>query len=174
MNPQPPGTHVDLLTRTHRYTGTVATHGFRLADQLNSGSSSILEIEDVLVSSQGIRPTELRAPHLLMRKQDVLAAFLAGDHEAPLRRSNNRVERRRHGAMFILPDLMLSGIIHLPGRVPPDAFLATTSVLPTFLALTTPTIHSSSFPIMEQEYEVAIIRREWIEALELAGELVPT
>jgi hypothetical protein len=171
MDTHPPGPKVDLLTQTHRFLGSIPTHGFRLADLLNDGNSSILEMQDVLVSTQGVRPTELQAPHLLLRKQDVLAAFLSGDHEAPLRRSNNRVERRRHGAMFMLPGMMLSGIVHLPGRIPSDAFLAANSLLPPFLALTNPTIHSSLFKLRDEPYEVAIIRREWIEAMELSGEL---
>lgn len=165
------GKQVELLTRTHRYVGSIPMHGYRVADLLNDGNSTTLALEEVVVSTSGLRPTEWQAQHLLLRKHDVLAAFLTGDHEAPLRRNNNRTPRRRQGALFVLPGLMLSGVIHLPGRTPAETLLTTQSLLPPFVALTSPTLHSCSFPLLDQPYEVAIIRRDWIEALELAGEL---
>jgi hypothetical protein len=172
MDIQLGGTTVDLVTRSHRYVGRIDTHGYRMADVMNDNTSSILEMEDVLVISQGLRPAELRAPHLLLRKQEVIAVLLAGDHEAPIRRSNNRVERRRHGAMIMMPGLMLSGIIHLPARITAEAFFTPNSLLPSFLALTNVTIHNSTFNLVEQSYDVVIVRREYMDATELSGELV--
>ncbi len=168
-------TKIDLLTHSHRFAGLIDTHGYRLADILNDATTSIVELEDAVVSSRGTRPDEvqsLRSARLLVRKQDVLAAFLGGNHEAPVRRSNNRIERRRRGAMILLPALMLSGIVHLPSRVTAESFLVANSLLPSYLALTNVAIHSSEFLLPDVSYEVAIIRREWIEALELSGELV--
>jgi len=165
-------TQIDLLTRNHRYVGLVNTRGIRLADILNDGNSSILEMEDIVVTAKGVRPADLRTPHLLLRKQEVLAVFLAGEHEAPVRRSNNRVERRRFGALVMLPNLMLSGLIHLPSRVGAESLITANSLLPSFLALTSVAIHSSHFDLVDSAYQVAIVRREWIEAVELSGELV--
>lgn len=167
------GTRIDLLTRSHRYCGLISTRGFRLSDILNDATSSVLELEDVRVTTKGVRPAELHSPRLQLRKQDVLGVFLAGEHEAPVRRSNNRVERRRHGVLIMLPELMISGIVHLPSRVMADTFLTVNSLLPAFLGLTNITIHSCTFRMSEEPYEVAIIRRDWIEALELSAELVP-
>lgn len=74
----------------------------------------------------------------------------------------------------MLSDLILLGIVHLPSRAMADALLMANSLLPAFLGLTDITVHSCAFPMLGENHEVAIIRREWIEALDFNFEPVGT
>ena len=170
MNDESPLTRVRVLTRSHRYSGLVETRGRRVADLLNDGNTAVLPMADVAIADNGKRDAEFHCEDILLRKRDILVALLYGEHEAPIRRNNNRTQRRHYGAVILLPGLVLSGIAHMPGRVLPQTLVQEDSILAPFVAVTDVAVHSSAYEGMPAEAALAVVQRQWIEAYQLSPE----
>lgn len=161
-------TKVDAVIEHYRYTGLVATRGWRLAEVLNDGSTSIVELEQVVIQSVAHGRELLRCDSMVLRKDAILLAFPHGEHEAPIRRANNRVEKRQFGAVVTLHEAVLSGLVHLPDRSTARMLLAEDSTLPRFIAITNVAVHSAPQGLMPARCGVIIVQRKFIEAAELS------
>ncbi len=166
-------TPVDVITRHHRYSGLVINQGYRVADVLSDSRTDILEMRDTVVTVGGARPSEMSFRRILLRKDQVLMAILKGEHEAPLRRRNKYVEKERFGAIVVLPGYVLSGILHLPPQAVPSMLLIENTTLPSFIGMTSVTVHGSVFDFVPSQCDVAIIRRPYIESIDLAAKPLP-
>lgn len=170
MNNQPSTTRITAVTRSHRYCGLVETRGRRVADLLNDGNTAVLPMADVAIADNGKREAEFHCEELLLRKRDILVALLSGEHEAPVRRNNNRTQRRHYGAVILLPGLAISGIAHMPGRVLPQTLVQEDTILAPFVAVTDVAVHSSAYEGLPAETALAVVQRQWIEAYQLSPE----
>lgn len=172
MHSESPMARITVFTRSHRYCGLVETRGYRVADLLNDGNTAVLPTKDVAIADNRKREAEFHCEELLLRKRDILVALLSGEHEAPVRRNNNRTPRRHYGAVILLPGLAISGIAHMPGRVLPQTLVQDGSILPPFLAVTNVDFHSSVYEGLPAETTLAVVQRECIEAYQLSEEAV--
>lgn len=166
-------TPVDVITRDCRYTGSVATRGFRLSDILSDQRTDILEMHETLTSVAGTRSTDVRWKEVFLKKNSILLVIPKGKYEAPIRRRNNYVERHRYGAMIVLPGHILSGIVHLPARTNSWMVLDEDAALPSFIGVTDVTVHKSIYDFIPAHCDVVILRRHSIESAQLTARPLP-
>jgi len=158
---------VDIVTRDCRHAGSVPSHGYRLSDVLNNPGTDVLEMHDVLTTTQGSLSKEIRWKELCLRKDRILLVIPKGKYEAPARRCNLYMKKNRYGAMIAIPGCILSGIVHLPRRATAMSLLGDSSPLPPFIGITDVTVQSASNDLLSTHYNVAIVRRRAIEAVQL-------
>ena len=163
-------TPVDVITRYCRYSGSVLTRGFRLADVLSDQNTGILEMYRTLTAMPGRGSREVRWKEVALRKDDILLVIPKGDYEAPVRRRNCYVKKHRYGAMIAIPGFVLSGVVHFSSHATPVTLLDENSPLPAFLGLTDVTVHGSVYELLPSQCRVAIIRRRAIESVQLTDQ----
>ena len=159
---------VDVITRHCRYSGSVAHRGYRLADVLRDPSTDVLEMNQTLVSTAA--GTDVRCERIFLKKNSILLAIPKGEYEAPTRRLQRYKHKDRYEAMIVLPGHILSGVVRLPGRVVPRMLLDEgNDTLPSFIGVTDVTIHGAIHGLAPSRCDVAIIRRQCIESVQLAA-----
>ncbi len=163
---------VDVITQSCRYRGFVPTRGQRLSEVLGDPNSGVLRMTETLTTVAGSSSSDVRWKDVSVRKDDILLVIPTGDHEAPARRRNHYVKKHRYGAMIVLPGFVISGIVYLSSRVSVVTMLDESSSLPSFLGLTDVTVHRSGDGLLRAQYDVAIVRRPAIEAIELTDQPV--
>ena len=162
-------TLVDVITQHCRYTGSVENRGYRIADILSDPSSDILEMREARVNTGGAAGTDVRCKQILLKKSRILLVIPKGTYEAPIHRLHRYVEKDRYGAMIVLPGYILSGIVHLPARTLPWVILDKDTTLPSFIGVTDVTVHSAVHGFAPLQCDVAIVRRQSIESVQLAA-----
>lgn len=165
---------VTIFTQAHRYDGAIVNRGFRLADLLTDSSTSSIELHDAVVVSSAPARSELRSERVLLRKQDILLAIPPEEHEAPVRRKNNRVEKRRFAVALTLSHAIVSGVTQLPHRTARELLLSDSAQLADFLAVMEGKVHWANLPQMPDRCHVMLVRRSAIEAIQFFEELPAT
>lgn len=166
-------TPVEVVTQHCRYTGAVATHGYRVSDVLCDLSTDLLEMRGTLTTLVGGRSTEVRWKQVLVKKNRILLVIPKGSYEAPARRRDRYVEKHRYGAMIVLPGHVVSGIVHLPPRTTSRALLDERASLPSFMGITDVTVHNSLQGLAGSHWDVVIVRRLSIESVQLTAQPLP-
>lgn len=163
-------TPVDVITRHCRYTGSVATRGFRLSDLLSDSRTSILEMRAALSTLAGDRSRDVRWKEVSVKKDRILLVIPKGSYEAPVRRRNYYQKKHHYGAMIVLPGCVLSGIVQVPSRATALTLLDETGPLPSFIGVTDVTVHGSVHDLLPSRCDVVILRRQAIESIQLTDQ----
>ncbi len=174
MSDEQTTTEVDLITQHHHYSGLVLTRGLRLADVLSDARLGVLEIQEAVLRTEGVRPAELRCGQVFLKKRDLLLVLPKGSYEAPVRRCNYYQKKERYGAVVAMPGLLLSGVLHLPARANPWMLLDEDSGMAPFFGMTDVTVHGSIHRFAPSECDTAILRRGSIQALQLTEKPLPS
>lgn len=164
---------VEVITEYVRYTGSVANRGYRVSDILNESNTNVLEMLDAVTSVGGAPASDVRWKQIFLKKNRILLVIPKGSYEAPIRRSNNYVEKHHYGAMIILPGFVLSGIVHLPSKGSPLMLMDENSALPSFIGVTDVTVHASSHGFGPSRCDAVILRRQFIESMQLTAQPLP-
>ena len=167
-------TPVIVITRHHRYAGSLVTRGHRVAEVLNDSTTDVLEMHETLASAVRVPSTEFRAHRISLKKDAVLLVIPEGTHEAPVQRCNNYVEKNRFKAVFVLPTCILSGILHLSKQALPSMLLTENSPFPKFIGVTDATVFSSTGVGAPLQSNVVILQRRSVESVQLATKPLPT
>lgn len=167
-------TPIDVITLYGRYSGSVVTRGYRLSDILSDQNSAVLDMWETLTTLAGDSSREVRWKEVVLRKNDILMVIPKGNHEAPIRRRNYHQKKHRYGAMIALPGCILSGIVHLSARATAVSVLDQNSPFPAFIGVTDVTIHGSTHGLLPPQCNVAIIRRQAIESIQLTAAPLPS
>lgn len=166
-------TPIEAITEYARYTGSVANRGYRVSDILNDANTNVLEMQDVVTRVAAAQAADVRWKQIFLKKDHLLLVIPKGSYEAPVRRSNNYVEKHHYGAMIILPGFALSGIVHLPSQGSPLLLLDEENSLPGFIGLTDVTVHASSHGFGPSHCRTVILRRQFIESMQLTAQPLP-
>lgn len=164
---------VEIITHHHRYCGLVPISGHRIADVLADSRTDLFELRKAVVSTIGSREKGMKFEEVSLKKNCILMVLVHGEHEAPVRRRNNYVERECYGAVIVLSGYVLSGVLHVSSRPAPSWLLTQNSALPSFLGMTNVTFHSSMDDRLPAECGVAIVQRQFIEAVDLGARPLP-
>jgi len=177
MNTVTPGmqdlTPVEVITHHHRYCGLVPNSGKRVADILADLTTDIFELRKAVADTVGSRAKGMEFKQVSLKKSRILMVLLRGEHESPIRRSNRYVERQRYGTLIVVSGYLLSGILHLGSCPIPSLLLTQHSTLPSFIGMTNVTFHSSIDDRLPSECGVAIVQRQFIEAVQLGDKPLP-
>ncbi len=163
----------DLITEHHHYSGLVYAEGRRLADVLADRNHSVLEMNEVTLTTIGPQPAELKLDKMLVKKDHVLLAIPKGSYEAPIRRNNNYQKKEQHEAIIVLASHVLKCMVHVPTRMKPWTIVDRESDFPAFFGVTSVSLYSSSHGMLPKQCETAIVRRDAIESLELSSLPLP-
>ena len=163
----------DLITEHQHYSGLVHTEGRRLADVLTDHGLTVLEMNQVTLTTVGTRPSEFKLEKMLIKKDHLLMAIPKGAYEAPINRSNRYQKKGPYDATIVLPGHILHCVVHMPPRMTPWAVADRPDDLPTFFGVTNVTVHSSFHTLVPDHCDTAIIRREAIESIEMPGVKLP-
>ena len=162
---------VEVFSTSCRYQGLVVNRGIRLADLLSDPTSDLLEIQDVVVHPHGYPSAGVRCPQVLVKKSDVLVVIPQGNAQSPERRTTLHGTKNQYGVFLVLPGYLLMGVVQLPERSGPLTLLSEQSTLPGFVAVGSVLLHTSVPGCDPQNHELALIRRDSIEAIHLTSEL---
>ncbi|MHC4405480.1 MAG: hypothetical protein ACYTG0_38020 [Planctomycetota bacterium] len=173
MPDEKPITAVDLFTQHHHYSGQIVSRGVRLSDILSDGRLNVVEIDDTLLRTEGVRSTELQCGKVFVKKADLLLVIPRGEYEAPERRLNNYRRKDRYGAVVAIPGMVLSGVVYLPPRPSPWMLLDDNAGLPRFFGMTEVTVHGSIHAYAPPECETVILQRHAIESVQLTAKPLP-
>ena len=162
---------VEVFSRCCRYQGLVVNRGIRLADVLSDPTSNLLKIQDVVIHPHGYPSAGVRCPQVLVKKSEVLLAIPQGNGQPPDWRTDLHGTKNQYGVCLVLPGYLLMGVVQLPERLGPLALLSEQSTLPSFVGVGSVILHISVPGCEPQHHELAIIRRDSIEAIHLTPEL---
>jgi hypothetical protein len=161
-------TPVEVVTRSHMFTGLLAVEGYRVADALNGSASEMIDLEAAVVRPLGRDAGEFHCPQICLKKTAVVMAIPQGVYEAPVRRLGSRVLRQKCPASIVLPGLSVSGILHLPSHVGTVAVVGPNSTLARFIAVTDAKVDGLVTGGSLSSHEVVIVQRDLIEAIYLS------
>jgi hypothetical protein len=161
----------EVFSSSCRYQGLVVNRGIRLTDVLSDPTSDLLEIQDVVVHPHGYPSAGVRCPQVVVKKSEVLVVIPQDDFPPPERRTDLRGMKNQYGVCLVLPGYLLMGIVQLPERSGPLTLLSEKSTLPSFVGVGSVILHTSVPGCEPREHELAIIRRDSIEAIHLTPEL---
>ena len=119
--PNTPGSSlalVTLVTRDHRFNGTISTEGGRLLDLLNDENKVYLSLQRVRVYRRADTETLVEEfPEAVVRKKDVSLAIITDlKHEAARKRWSHHALKPTFGAFLAVSGYEIRGKLHLNHR----------------------------------------------------------
>ena len=109
-----------LVLEEHVLKCRVQTRGMRLLETLNDQSTDFLNIYDADVSRKACNTCIASFPEAVVPKARIGLAIVVGDkHEAPEKRRNNVLAKRRYSAFLLALGYEIRGKLYLQGSADP-------------------------------------------------------
>ena len=155
-----------LVTSEHLLGVEIETRGQRLLDVLNDTNTSFLCVNEVRVFRRGCTSPVATLPQAVIQKSNVALAIPAGDkHEAPQKRSQSFVPKRRSAAFLVVLGYEVRGELALKRTDDPVAALC--HELGRFFPIPNGTVAFAGTRCQQQTAQVVIVNSDHVSLLQL-------